>query len=129
MPSNDRARKTSQYKTGSYVIYDKIPGFTIQFLGQGELVDFMYISIEPGAKSERFKHKGEEGIFILSGELEVTLGSEKRKLRKGETLWHASTTPHVWENIGSSKAELIAVAAPRSYLSIVLEAMSKQREK
>lgn len=91
MSANDRARKTSQYKSGSYLIYDKIPGFTIQFLGQGELVDFMYISIEPGAKSERFKHKGEEGIYILSGELEVTLGTDKRRLKKGETLWHAST--------------------------------------
>lgn len=126
MASKGRARKTSQIKSGSYVIYDKIPGFTIQFLGHGELMDFMYISVEPGAKSERFKHKGEEGIYILKGELEVTLGEEKRRLRSGETLWHSSSIPHVWENVGEERAELIAVAAPRSYLSLVLEAMKQK---
>jgi quercetin dioxygenase-like cupin family protein len=122
----ERARKTAQHRVGTYLTYDKIPGFNIEFLGQGELVDFMHITIDPGAKSERFKHKGEEGIFILQGELEVTLADEKRHLRKGDTLWHSSTIPHIWENIGSEKAKLIAVAAPRSYLSIILEAMKKK---
>jgi quercetin dioxygenase-like cupin family protein len=126
--SKGRARKTSQFKKGSYLTYDKLPGFTIQFLGQGELVDFMFISVEPGAKSERFKHKGEEGIYILRGELEVTLGDEKRKLSKGDTLWHSSTVPHVWENVGDKRAELISVAAPRSYLSLVLDAIKKRKK-
>ena len=48
--------------------------------------------LEPS--TARSVHAGEEFIYVLSGEVEVFLGSNKELLRTGDSIYYSSTTPH-----------------------------------
>ena len=57
-------------------------------------------------------HEGEEAGIILSGQLEVTVGEERRILSAGDGYYFNSTTPHSFRNIGNVPCELISACTP-----------------
>lgn len=64
--------------------------------------NFMKISYAPGATStaggDKVSHEGWEYGYVLSGEIEVTVGEEVFHLREGESLGFDSAIPHVLRN-------------------------------
>ena len=68
-------------------------------------VNFMKVTYQPGATStaggELLTHVGYEYGYVVSGEVEVTVGEELFTLRAGESLGFDSTIPHVLRNSGS----------------------------
>jgi len=48
----------------------------------------------PEPKTARSVHSGEEFIYVLSGEVEVLLDSNRELLRAGDSIYFSSTTPH-----------------------------------
>ena len=56
-----------------------------------------------------YKHEGEEFLFVLSGEVDVTVGKNRHHLKSGESLHFNSSTPHMLRNPGPVKTELIVV--------------------
>ena len=74
--------------------------------------DYSYETLTPGAKNEHlraflitieprqahkpvaYKHEGEEFIFVLEGELELTLGTKTRQLKPRESVRFNSDIPH-----------------------------------
>lgn len=68
-------------------------------------VNFMKVTYQPGATStaggELLTHVGYEYGYVVSGEVEVTVGDELFTLRAGESLGFDSTIPHVLRNSGS----------------------------
>lgn len=72
-------------------------------------VNFMKISYAPGATNtaggELQSHDAYEYGYVLSGTLQVTVGTEVFVLREGESLGFDSTIPHVLENIGDDQFE------------------------
>lgn len=71
--------------------------------------NFMKISYAPGATStaggDLVSHEGYEYGFVLSGELEITIGNEIFHLRAGESLGFDSALPHVLRNPGTTEFE------------------------
>ena len=64
--------------------------------------------LEPS--TARSVHAGEEFIYVLSGEVEVFLGSNKELLRTGDSIYYSSTTPHhVHSAKGDEEASILAV--------------------
>jgi transcriptional regulator with XRE-family HTH domain/quercetin dioxygenase-like cupin family protein len=67
-------------------------------------VNFMKITYAPGAHStvggDLVTHDGYEYGFVLSGEVEVTVGDEVFTLHTGESLGFDSRIPHVLRNLG-----------------------------
>src|SRR6185295_5814373 len=67
-------------------------------------VNFMKISYAPGATStaggDLMTHDGYEYGYVVSGEVEVTVGDELFLLHQGESLGFDSTIPHVLHNPG-----------------------------
>ncbi|RLV47966.1 XRE family transcriptional regulator [Nocardioides mangrovicus] len=65
-------------------------------------VNFMRITYAPGASSsvegDLQAHEAYEYGYVLSGEVEVTVGEEVFVLREGESLGFDSTIPHVLHN-------------------------------
>ena len=57
-------------------------------------------------------HEGEEAGIILSGELEVTVGDQRRVLRSGDGYYFNSTTPHSFRNVGKIDCELVSACTP-----------------
>lgn len=64
---------------------------------------------------EAFSHKSQEAGFVLAGEVELTVGSETRILRRGEAYYFDSQTPHRFRNVGRGKAEIISAVTPPTY--------------
>jgi transcriptional regulator with XRE-family HTH domain len=67
-------------------------------------VNFMKITYQPEATStaggELLTHEGYEYGYVVSGEIEVTVGEELFTLRVGESLGFDSSIPHVLRNSG-----------------------------
>ena len=76
----------------------------------------MIFTVEPGCGSnETHRHHGEEFIYILNGQLNVTLNyKEKYHLTSGDSMYFRSNDFHSWENNGKKDTKLIWVHSPFS---------------
>ena len=57
-------------------------------------------------------HEGEEAGLIISGQLEVTVGDQRRTLSAGDGYYFNSTTPHSFRNVGIAPCVLISACTP-----------------
>ncbi len=64
---------------------------------------------------EAFSHKAQEAGFVLKGELEITVGSNTRVLRRGDGYYFDSQLPHRFRNVGKTTAEIISAVTPPTY--------------
>jgi transcriptional regulator with XRE-family HTH domain len=79
--------------------------------------DFMmtaaYAVVDVGASSGRkpMKHRGEELVYCLKGEMELRIGDERYTLRAGDSIHFRTDINHSWKNSGNAQSELIWVLA------------------
>jgi len=69
------------------------------------------VSIEPKERHKmvEYKHPGEEFVYVMRGEPEITVGSKVYRLKPGETIHFDSETKHKLRNLSDEKCELIVV--------------------
>jgi quercetin dioxygenase-like cupin family protein/DNA-binding XRE family transcriptional regulator len=69
---------------------------------------------EPGGHMAEFSsHSGEEFLYVLEGEIEVTLeGREPFVLRAGDSAYYNADQGHAFRNAGEGLARLFAVVTP-----------------
>lgn len=75
------------------------------------------ISVEPGQGSqESYSHEGEEFLYVLEGELEVTL-DELYTYRLGphDAMTFDSPRPHRWSNPGDTLTQIVWVNTPPTF--------------
>lgn len=60
-------------------------------------------------------HDGEECGFIISGRLEVQVGTRQRILGPGDAYYFPSTIPHKFRNIGDEPCVLVSACTPPSF--------------
>ena len=60
-------------------------------------------------KGVGYKHEGEEFVYVLSGELLVTVEGKKKKLTRRQSIRFNSNLDHHLSNPGSRKAELLVI--------------------
>lgn len=95
-----------------------ISGVAIEHLAAGSAqMDPTIFVIQPGASSEGFyTHEGEEFVYVLEGQLEVTLVGEPRYLLEaGDSFYYPSTIEHAWRNPGDDVARVLWVNTPPSF--------------
>lgn len=80
-------------------------------------IEIQMWTIQPGAGSEgTYYHKGEEGMYLVSGSLEVQLNeAENYTLLPGDCLYFDSSEPHRWRNTGSEPAVVLWVNTPPTF--------------
>lgn len=68
----------------------------------------------PGADTGEtaLEHNAHEGGFIIAGEIELTVGTQRRILRTGEAYLFDSRLPHRFRNVGREVAEIISACTP-----------------
>lgn len=73
--------------------------------------------VKPGGGSgESYSHEGEEFLHVLRGEFEIWLdGEERYLLKRGDSLYFQSSTPHRWRNPGSAEARLLWINTPPTF--------------
>lgn len=58
-------------------------------------------------------HAGEEGLLLVSGEVEVRIGDRVFEMKSGDTLHYPSDRVHGFRNIGEQEATMILVSTKR----------------
>jgi DNA-binding transcriptional MerR regulator/quercetin dioxygenase-like cupin family protein len=93
------------------------PGVRMELLAWGNKVMEPHLfRIKPAAGSgESYAHEGEEFLFVLRGELKIALDGEEYHLKRGDSFYFESATPHRWKNPGRSETWLLWVNTPPTF--------------
>jgi electron transfer flavoprotein alpha subunit len=89
--------------------------------------DYSYQTLSPGVESRHlrafmvtiearkthkpvaYKHEGEEFIFVMEGELKLSLGNKDHRLKAGESIHFNSDTPHKLKSMSSETTRCLVV--------------------
>jgi transcriptional regulator with XRE-family HTH domain len=94
------------------------PGVWMDLLAWGNAVMEPHLfRIAPGAGSgESYTHEGEEFLFMLRGQLEISLDDgEKVRLNRGDSFYFESGIPHCWRNPGKKETRVLWVNTPPTF--------------
>jgi DNA-binding transcriptional MerR regulator/mannose-6-phosphate isomerase-like protein (cupin superfamily) len=93
------------------------PGVRMELLAWGNKVMEPHLfRIAPNAGSgESYAHEGEEFLFVMRGELQIALDDEEYHLKRGDSFYFESATPHRWKNPGRSETWLLWVNTPPTF--------------
>jgi DNA-binding transcriptional MerR regulator/mannose-6-phosphate isomerase-like protein (cupin superfamily) len=92
-------------------------GVRMELLAWGNTVMEPHLfRIAPEAGSgDPYTHEGEEFIYVLSGDLEITLHGEEHLLKPGDSFYFESSTPHRWKNPGREATVVLWVNTPPTF--------------
>ena len=62
-----------------------------------------------------YSHYGQEFVLVLKGSLEIDLGDKSYKLKKGDSIYFNSSTPHSFKNLFKGETEAMWVVTPPSF--------------
>ena len=108
---------TRLIRPASRKVLDAGPGVRMELLAWGNTVMEPHLfRIAPQAGSgESYAHEGEEFLFVLRGELQIALADEEYHLKRGDSFYFESATPHHWKNPGRSETWLLWVNTPPTF--------------
>lgn len=92
-------------------------GVRMELLAWGNTVMEPHLfRIAPKAGSgESYTHVGEEFLFVLRGELEISLRDVTYRLKSGDSFYFESAVPHQWSNPGRSDTLVLWVNTPPTF--------------
>ena len=61
------------------------------------------------------EHEGEEGGVVITGQVEVTVGTQVRVLGPGEAYYFESRVPHRFRNVGDTEAVIVSANTPATF--------------
>ncbi|MFZ0420410.1 MAG: XRE family transcriptional regulator, partial [Candidatus Sulfotelmatobacter sp.] len=93
------------------------PGVRMELLAWGNTVMEPHLfRVAPQAGSgDSYTHEGEEFLYVLRGELMITLEKEEYRLKAGDSFYFESATPHQWKNTGRAETWLLWVNTPPTF--------------
>lgn len=93
------------------------PGVRMQLLAWGNTVMEPHLfRIAPGAGSGgAYSHQGEEFLFILSGQFEISVQGKNFRLRAGDSFYFHSNLAHRWRNAGRREAQVLWINTPPTF--------------
>jgi DNA-binding transcriptional MerR regulator/mannose-6-phosphate isomerase-like protein (cupin superfamily) len=93
------------------------PGVHMELLAWGDTVMEPHLfRVAPHAGSgDSYTHQGEEFLYILRGELTITLQDEEYRLKPGDSFYFDSATPHQWKNSGRAETWVLWVNTPPTF--------------
>ena len=99
-------------------VLDSGDGVTIEDMSTASSnLESLLFTVLPGAGSAgAFSHEGEEMLYIVTGELDLTLdGTDEYHLEVGDSMSYDSPRPHAWVNRGSETTVIVWVNTPRTF--------------
>ncbi len=101
-------------------VYDKMPGFRFEWLLETNHFEMLLVTVDGRAETGTMVHEGEEGHYVLQGELQISVGRETHHLKTGDSFWHESSRVHRWQNPTDSVTRVVSIAFPRTSVSKML---------
>ncbi|AIO49297.1 MULTISPECIES: helix-turn-helix domain-containing protein [Burkholderia] len=85
-------------------------------LVDGRKLDAILVRMPTGqSPSEITTHAGEEFVYVMRGQVALTLEDCTFTLNEGDTAHYESTTPHAWHNTADEEAVIVWVGTPRLF--------------
>ncbi len=102
----------------------KSGGYSYESLGhqkQNRQMEPFLVTLTPTdpAKVEPNQHVGEEIIFVLEGQVKVSLAEHTDILNPGDSIYYDSTLPHIVSCHGNKPATILAVIYARKEMMIL----------
>jgi DNA-binding transcriptional MerR regulator/mannose-6-phosphate isomerase-like protein (cupin superfamily) len=93
------------------------PGVCMELLAWGNTVMEPHLfRISPRAGSgESYTHDGEEFLYVLRGELHISVAETEYQLKPGDSFYFESATPHRWYNPGRTVTQVLWVNTPPTF--------------
>jgi DNA-binding transcriptional MerR regulator/mannose-6-phosphate isomerase-like protein (cupin superfamily) len=93
------------------------PGVRMDLLAWGNAVMEPHLfHVSPGKGSGgSYTHPGEEFLFVLNGQLEISLAEKLHRLSAGDSLYFDSSTPHTWRNPGKKETRILWINTPPTF--------------
>lgn len=83
---------------------------------QKNMMEPVIVTIEPGGSTyPDVPHEGEEFGYVLSGSIQIHVGSNTYKAKKGESFYFTPHASHYIAAIGKTGAKFIWVSTPPSF--------------
>ena len=67
------------------------------------------LTIQPGDPQGEFHHQGQEFIYMLSGQMEFTIGDQRLRLGRGDSLYFDSSIVHSTRILGKRPAQFLCL--------------------
>jgi DNA-binding transcriptional MerR regulator/quercetin dioxygenase-like cupin family protein len=112
-PESNGRRVSPQHRK----VLEAGPGVRMELLAWGNAVMEPHLfRIAPRAGSgESYTHEGEEFLFVLRGELQISVQDEQYRLKPGDSFYFESATPHRWSNPGRMETQVLWVNTPPTF--------------
>ena len=103
--------------SGKRKVLEAGPGVRMELLAWGNTVMEPHLfRVAPGAGSgDSYTHEGEEFLYVLRGELMITLEKDEFRLKAGDSFYFESTTPHHWKNPARAETWVLWVNTPPTF--------------
>jgi DNA-binding transcriptional MerR regulator/quercetin dioxygenase-like cupin family protein len=92
-------------------------GVRMELLAWGNTVMEPHLfRIAPNCGSgESYSHEGEEFLYVMKGELHISLAGEEYQLKEGDSFYFESSTAHRWKNPGKKETCVLWVNTPPTF--------------
>jgi DNA-binding transcriptional MerR regulator/mannose-6-phosphate isomerase-like protein (cupin superfamily) len=106
-----------QVRAAERKVLEAGPGVRMELLAWGNTVMEPHLfRVAPDAGSgDSYTHEGEEFLYVLRGQLAITLQDEEYRLKPGDSFYFESATPHHWKNPGRGETWLLWVNTPPTF--------------
>lgn len=83
----------------------------------GRRLQILHETYGQGADTGRvmYEHEGEEGGIVISGRVEITVGTERKILGPGDAYLFDSRTPHRFRAVGEEPCVLVSACTPPTF--------------
>lgn len=106
----DRIKVAQEKKEGiAEGLYYDYEALTINFPGAAMRPFHVEIDTGDNSQLEAARHRGQEFIFVLDGEVEWRSEEESHRLSTGDSIYFNSEIPHKIIGLGSKKPKVLAV--------------------
>jgi quercetin dioxygenase-like cupin family protein len=77
----------------------------------GDRFTLRIVALPPGAAMDRhfFYHKDEELVYVLDGDISVTIGGKGERVGAGDVIHLKESFPSHWKNEGGDEAHVLVV--------------------
>jgi DNA-binding transcriptional MerR regulator len=93
------------------------PGVRMELLAWGNTVmePHLFRVASQAGSGDSYSHEGEEFLYLLRGELTITLEKQEYRLKAGDSFYFESATPHHWKNPGRAETWVLWVNTPPTF--------------
>lgn len=116
---DEKNQKVVFKKADVFVKEEKDYGMQINWIvpnAQKNEMEPIIINLEPGGMSyDDEPHHGEEFGYVLKGEVELVVGQNRYKVKKGESFYYKADMDHMIKNNSKEQASILWVATPPTF--------------